>query len=214
MTTYLVHCLGWYSNDPSTNILSSKSDLGNASDTIESETIITACFRNGTVDRAETESMQPTLTNQLASDLPWLNQGTSLASGATLSDHQRIAIRYSFEFELEASRVYKRTQLLESDVSFTSSAIRTHAWSIFSGLSLSQFSNILVIALPLYSHEISNGELYSFPDLGNAEPSRTIQPRPNTGVDSSRHETSSNDAILPRKILIDWLYWVMQPLGK
>jgi hypothetical protein len=68
--------------------------------------------------------------------------------------------------------VYKRTCLYQPDASFTSYAIRVHAWSIFSGLSLSEVSMISVIALPLYSHDISNSQWYSF-----GEPS---QPGPQT----------------------------------
>jgi len=56
--------------------------------------------------------------------------------------------------------VYQRTAQYESDVSFTSSAVRTHAWSIFSGLSLSEVSVISAIALPIYLNEVFNDEWY------------------------------------------------------
>ncbi|PVH76340.1 hypothetical protein DL98DRAFT_641691, partial [Cadophora sp. DSE1049] len=64
------------------------------------------------------------------------------------------AFQHSFEADLSTTRVYNRTQLYNSDVSFTSSAVRTHVWSVFSGLSLSKISNISVIALPVYQHEL------------------------------------------------------------
>lgn len=55
--------------------------------------------------------------------------------------------------------------MCKSDASFTSSAVRTHAWSVFSGLSLSQVSMISAIALPLYLDEISNPECYTSTQL-------------------------------------------------
>jgi GTPase KRas protein len=70
----------------------------------------------------------------------------------------------SFENDLKLSRVYSRTQLYKSDVSFTSSAVRTHAWSVYSGLSLAEASVISAVALPLYSHDISNSHWYKFGD--------------------------------------------------
>jgi hypothetical protein len=70
--------------------------------------------------------------------------------------------QFSFEVDLSTSRVYNRTYLYEPDASFTSSAVRAHAWSIFSGLSLSEVSMISAIALPLYSHDISNSQWYNF----------------------------------------------------
>lgn len=53
------------------------------------------------------------------------------------------------------------------DRSFVSSAIRTNAWSIFSGLSLADISIISVVALPLYADDITNQEHYSF---SNSDP--------------------------------------------
>lgn len=70
--------------------------------------------------------------------------------------------------------MYKRTEFYESDVSFTTSAVRTHAWSIFSGLSLSDVSVISAIALPLYLSEISNHQWYNL--AGRDEPSSEISP--------------------------------------
>ena len=55
---------------------------------------------------------------------------------------------------LYASRVYRRTQGYENEVfSLRSSVARTHAWSIFSGISLAEISNISVIALPIYASD-------------------------------------------------------------
>jgi len=114
----------------------------------ESESVLTVCFRNGSdveggVDDAGVIQGRGHFDN-ISSDLP------------------RTSSKYSFEADLNTSRVYQRTQPYECDVSFTSSAIRTHAWSVFSGMSLSQISTISAIALPVYSHEVFNDEWYNF----------------------------------------------------
>ncbi|KAI9790158.1 MAG: hypothetical protein M1816_005358 [Peltula sp. TS41687] len=79
---------------------------------------------------------------------------------------QMAAFHFAFEDELYSSRVYRRTQLNTTDVSFTSSAVRTNAWSVFSGLSLADVSVISAFALPIYLHEISNRQHYIFGEPG------------------------------------------------
>jgi hypothetical protein len=66
-----------------------------------------------------------------------------------------VAFHRSFEKLLESSRAYRRASHSECDVSFSSSNIRSHAWSALSGVSLADISIISVIALPLESDEIS-----------------------------------------------------------
>lgn len=83
--------------------------------------------------------------------------------------------RTGFQIDLETSRVYQRTEIYKSDVSFTSSAVRTHAWSVFSGLSLSEVSVISAIALPLYLDEISNMEWYILSQLARTNLQVTSQ---------------------------------------
>ena len=82
----------------------------------------------------------------------------SLESGR----HGMTIFQPSFQIDLEASRVYARTQQYTSDASFTTSIARTHAWSVFSMISLSQVSCISAIALPIYSEELSTTERYEF----------------------------------------------------
>jgi hypothetical protein len=93
---------------------------------------------------------------------------------------------FSSETELSTSRVYEKTRLYEPDASFTSSAVRTHAWSVLSGLSLTEVSMISVIALPLYSHDISNSQWYTF-----GEASQAVLESANSNVASSLSITSS-----------------------
>ncbi len=61
-----------------------------------------------------------------------------------------------FEALLYQSRVYARVQSNESDASFSSSAVRTNAWSMLSGLSLNDISVISVIALPISLEDITS----------------------------------------------------------
>lgn len=75
--------------------------------------------------------------------------------------------RYSFselEFEkdLKASRVYRRVKRDTMDFSMRSSIAHSHAWSIFSGISLSDISEISVLALPIYPEDITNSQHYNF----------------------------------------------------
>lgn len=71
-------------------------------------------------------------------------------------------VRFEFQDDLESSRVYRRAKRDTCDHSFTSSTGRTNAWSIFSGLSIADISNISAIALPLYAPDITNSQHYAF----------------------------------------------------
>jgi hypothetical protein len=98
------------------------------------------------------------------------------ALGALVADNldlQMTRFQFTFEKDLHASRVYSRTQTYKEDVSFTSSAVRTHAWSVFSGLSLAEISVISAIALPLYPSDISNSYWYRFGELATQRPKAT-----------------------------------------
>jgi hypothetical protein len=63
---------------------------------------------------------------------------------------------HDFEKELEASRVYRSAQQSTCDASFTSSDVRSHAWSNFTAVSLSRISCLAVVALPLSLDELQN----------------------------------------------------------
>ncbi len=73
-------------------------------------------------------------------------------------------LRFSFEDELQSSRVYKRTRFFypTDRETMASTAIRTQAWSVFSGLSLADISVVSAIALPVLPADISNPEHYVF----------------------------------------------------
>jgi hypothetical protein len=104
----------------------------------------------------------------------------------------QFATRLSFEDDLNGSRVYKRTQFYASDVSFTTSAIRTHSWSVFSGLSLAEVSVISAIALSLYLFEISNSQWYDVSIVKQNVPQQTRPIDDNSSL-------ISNAAVLAKK---------------
>ncbi|KAF2832706.1 hypothetical protein CC86DRAFT_401453 [Ophiobolus disseminans] len=83
-----------------------------------------------------------------------------LSARETPSMIKAISMRYAFEDDLESSRVYRMVKKDACDHSLISSAIRTQTWSIFSGLSLAEISNISVVALPLYVDDIKDGGQY------------------------------------------------------
>jgi len=146
--------------------------LRSIEDNFESRSILTTCFRNGTMDElAEGESGTHNDVRPEASSIERSITGSSLVVQSLTEDTPQ----NGFQVDLGSSRVYQRTELYESDVSFTSSAVRTHAWSVFSGLSLSEVSMISAVALPLYLDEISNIECYAPSRLAHANLRVTTQ---------------------------------------
>jgi hypothetical protein len=125
--------------------------------TFETESILTACFRNG--NPVEAREQEETSTDKA---LESFQPTTPTVRGSSSTSLQSLDFNPAFEADLNDSRVYKRTQPYECDVSFTSSAVRSHSWSVFTGLSLSQISSISVIALPVYEYELFNEERYGF----------------------------------------------------
>lgn len=83
------------------------------------------------------------------------------------------------------SRVYRNAVKNNSDAfSVLSSAGRTASWSILSGLSLSEVSNIAILALPVYAVDIANSSAYDFetpttdPVVSGHQGSQGQQPNP------------------------------------
>jgi len=68
---------------------------------------------------------------------------------------ENISSPRDFEIALEQTRVYARVQSNDCDGSFSSSAVRTNAWSMLSGLSLNDISVVSVIALPIFWEEVN-----------------------------------------------------------
>jgi hypothetical protein len=68
--------------------------------------------------------------------------------------HNVAVLRFDFEDDLENSPAYRRSRKKDYNSSFANSGLHLHSWSIFSGLSLADISNISVISLPLNSEDI------------------------------------------------------------
>jgi hypothetical protein len=91
-----------------------------------------------------------------------LAQGDNARLSATDSI-KRNQFGFVFEEELNGSWVYQRAaRQMDGSSSVISSAGRTASWSMLTGLSLSDISNLAVLALPVYAEDISNKELYHF----------------------------------------------------
>ena len=77
------------------------------------------------------------------------------------SSKRRSLFDLPFEKDLKASRVYRRIKRDTMDFSMRSSVARSLGWSIFSGMSLSDISEISVLALPIHLSDISNPQHYA-----------------------------------------------------
>ncbi|KAK3381861.1 hypothetical protein B0H63DRAFT_476747 [Podospora didyma] len=84
-------------------------------------------------------------------------------SGSSSKSQNRYS-RFSLPFEthLNDSRVYRRAVRNTMDYSMRSSVLNPYAWSVFTGLSLSNISDISVLCLPIYPEDITNPQHYSF----------------------------------------------------
>ena len=71
------------------------------------------------------------------------------------SASQYVLVEHSFDLVLASSRVYSRVQNGEVDAISSVSTTRSRAWSVLSGLSLTQISIISVLKLPLYDAELT-----------------------------------------------------------
>jgi hypothetical protein len=85
---------------------------------------------------------------------------------STIGSIKRDQLGFVFEEELSGTWVYQRAaRRMDGSSSIISSAGRTASWSMLTGLSLSDVSNIAVLALPIYAEEVSNRELYQFGEI-------------------------------------------------
>jgi serine/threonine protein kinase len=103
--------------------------------------------------------------------------------------------RWSFEGDLLRTRVYRGTEANDTDASFKTSIGRAHAWSIFSGLSLADISELSVIALPLFYEDLTNG--ISFRDL---EPRAHHLTDPDLQATQEASTTHNSEGIMPQAL--------------
>jgi hypothetical protein len=155
----------------SSHSICNSNPLNSIEEKLETRSIITTCFRNGNL----AESAEDNDNDDLQNEIDLARRAVmrySLIGQNIIEDNSRSG----FEADLGKSRVYKRTERYESDVSFTTSVVRDHAWSVSSGMSLSEISLISAIALPLHLDEVSNQEWYmlgEITDISDQTPSMT-----------------------------------------
>lgn len=99
--------------------------------------------------------------NETKSDpIPIMPKRRRFREGPSKVSSQVEAFGFTFDHDLKCSRVYARAVWRSSAFSVSSSAGRSVGWSIFSGLSLADISDLSVISLPLSAADIWNGERY------------------------------------------------------
>ena len=106
----------------------------------------------------EASSILSTVENDTNSVLTTRSQIDQHAKLQTV-DHS-IAFGFAFEEDLKRSRVYQRRGFTLTECSLPSGP-HTMSWSIFSGLSLAQISNLSILNLPICLQELSNSQHYS-----------------------------------------------------
>lgn len=102
-------------------------------------------------DEYDTETIRGSIRESL---------GVSSQRSGPKEGHQSRMSRLPFERILEQSWVYKRNQRNSCDGSFISSKERSHTWSVFSGFSLADVSILSVVAMPLTTMDLANGNHY------------------------------------------------------
>lgn len=85
--------------------------------------------------------------------------------GNSEASHSDFSAEESFNAVLAPTRVYNRVQNREIDMITPVSTTRSRAWSILSGLSLSQISTIAVIKLPIHAPELTQFKQLVSPPL-------------------------------------------------
>jgi len=86
--------------------------------------------------------------------------GRDIKGGLSSAQTHMPSVNSDLDLELSNSRVYLRTCHRHSLSSLLSSSVSASGWSFLSGISLAQVSNISLLSLPLYPHEIWNYQHY------------------------------------------------------
>lgn len=101
----------------------------------------------------DTQSLLVTCTST-NERLDSVNSNPKAVAGTASSDRNFPDLR-EFEFDLHRSRVYSRAASEDCDMSFSSSTIRSNAWSVLSRISLNDISIIAVYRLPVTLDDIN-----------------------------------------------------------
>lgn len=107
---------------------------------------------------------------------------TITSSRSIISYQSTTAYRLTFEKILFKTRVYRSAlrNASQSSASLIGPGIRGSSWSILSGVSLAEVSNISVLSLPLYAAELFSPGWYTAPtlsDTARAPPEQPIRVR-------------------------------------
>ena len=105
---------------------------------------------------------------------------------------QRSKFGFAFEEDLFSSSVYRKPLFSDSHLSLVTSAARTTASSVLSALSLTDVSNISILAVPIYADEISNQDRYSFGDFDLEPPNMPAALSQQIAVQSQENELKAN----------------------
>ncbi|RDW63463.1 hypothetical protein BP6252_11008 [Coleophoma cylindrospora] len=129
-----------------------------------------------------------------------VNEDGSMLSGSSsdeTSSLENVVRVFAFQDDLDSSRVYRRIQRtrIEGDETYSihSKTNQTMAWSMMSGMSLSEISNIGVLHLPLSKDEISNNELYRFGDVNTTNTQPSSLEKSNTSNNRRKTFLASNE---------------------
>jgi hypothetical protein len=124
-------------------------------------------LRSPTIQAAranDAESINTLEQEELFSDDASVITVTQVPEDRSQSENHFVLAPFTFDSELQTSRVYRRLQLLDSDghseTSVTTSTRQRAAASIFSALSLAEISNLSQYSLPIFIQEISNNIWY------------------------------------------------------
>lgn len=147
-----------------------------------------ALERQNSVARSAHRSMNEPMEahNDEGSTIRPRRQNSSNSNRTVLRSLSRTtAYPFTFDQVLQRTRVYSRSAGLldrrSSGISFSSSAVRSVGWSMLSGLSVSDVSNISVLALPISRDDLYNQQHFGTNhdlglDLSESPPTNSQEP--------------------------------------
>ena len=153
-------------------ILSSNRLIEARLQSIEQRTIVPDTASN-VEPSAQTQTRASVTSSTLRSSVLQGRQSATLNQRSS-EQVSHLSVDFAFEEELGRSWVYKRARKDGENCSIFSSAARTASWSMLSGLSLSDISDISVLRLPVYAEDLANSEHYEF--SGGESGMATTQP--------------------------------------
>lgn len=133
-------------------------------------------------------SINETISTRSSKLLPWTPNILGGYRASSIGNFDQ-----SLQRELRESPVYARNRRRDSRRSMSSSAAQSLGWSFFSKCSLAAISNISVIRLPIYSHDIWNLRCYQFTDKVE---SRHTGELPSTGMASITDAKTRSDSLI------------------